>query len=93
MPIIKNRPMVVSAGTNEASGAASSSFTLPTDSPIVRVAATEHVYINFGGSSVDADNADILMLAGVEYFAVGLSTHIAHIQTTVAGIVSVCKAK
>lgn len=57
---------------------------------IVRVACNTDCHIKFGDSSVDATTNDALFTAGVEAFKVpDTATHLAAIQVSAAGILTV----
>ena len=54
---------------------------------IVRVAATQDIYLEFGDVSITATTASLLVPAGVEYFVVPpRSTHFAALQVSAGGI-------
>ena len=76
-------------------------ITLPTGSKILEITAVTDTYVNFGDVTVDAttviaDDASRLLLAGVQVIPVPLDpatgleyTHVAVIQSTAAGIFQV----
>jgi hypothetical protein len=96
LPIDRNaNPIQVMAlGTNVADDVdgVSDNLALPgsTNGRVIRVASTQDVYINFGDNSVTAAAANYLLPAGAEYFQVPDGTsHIAYLQVTAAGRISV----
>lgn len=59
--------------------ASSQRLTLPTDTYVVRIAATNNCYIRFGTSAVDAASTDMLFPIGCEVFNISSRaiTHVA----------------
>lgn len=83
-------PAQVATGT---AGAASSRITLPSGAEVVRVACINDLYFRFGDSTVTAAGTDSFMPKGVEVFKVPSgATHLAIIQHTTGGVVSVTAA-
>lgn len=76
-------------------GAVSVRDALPSDTTVVRVASLVDVYIKFGDSTVTATSGDVLFPAGAEVFKVPVdptvSTHIATLQVSAGGNISVTK--
>jgi len=71
-------------------GAASSSGALPAEAFVVRVAAVNDCYIAFGTSGVTASGTSVFFPKGSELFKVpATATHMAVIQHTTGGVVSV----
>lgn len=71
-------------------GAASSNGALPAEAFVVRVAAVNDCYINFGTSGVTASGTSVFFPKGSELFKVPAgATHMAVIQHTTGGVVSV----
>lgn len=70
---------------------------LPAGSVIVRLAATEDMYIKFGNTGLSAAATDILFLAGTEVMAVprdsngNLYDYIAAIQVSTAGVLNIVR--
>lgn len=80
--------------TNASTSGTSARVAIPDDSDVVRVASTEAVYLKFGDSAVVATSSDILFPAGVEVFKVPETyTHVAFIQVSSAGTISICKMR
>lgn len=90
-----NAIQVMTLGANAADDidGTSDRVALPTGATagnIIRVAVNQDTYINFGTSSVTAAATDVLLPAGVEYMQVPAgSTHIAYLQVSAAGRISV----
>ena len=86
-------PVLGEAGTpvNLTAGAASVSGALPANCDVVRVACLNDCYIDFGTSGVvAAAGTSMFMPKGAELFKVPSgATHIAVIQHTTGGVVSV----
>jgi hypothetical protein len=70
------------ASSNRSIATVSGNASLPTDAEIIRVANNIDMYLAFGDSGVTASDTDMLVLAGVEFFVVPVtSTHYAVINT------------
>lgn len=75
--------------TSVASGLSSASVALPAGR-VFRIHCDQACYINFGTSGVTAASSDMPFDAGVEIMAVAEpNTHIAAIQNTTAGTVTI----
>lgn len=73
--------------------AASARVALPTGG-VLRIASSTDCYIAFGDSSVTASSSDALYPAGVEHFKYdGVATHIAAIQVSTGGVLTVTGMK
>jgi hypothetical protein len=71
-------------------GAASTNVALPPDDFVLRVAAVNDCYINFGTAGVTASGTSMFFPKGSELFALpNGATHMAVIQHTTGGVVSV----
>lgn len=86
---------ITAPGFSAATGAASASTAIPVDSAgnkprYIRVAGINACYVKLGQSGVVATNADVLIQpADREIMTVSGATHIAYIQDSAAGRVSV----
>lgn len=71
-------------------GAVSASLVLPPECDYVRVASVNDCYIRFGTSGVTAAGTDIFFPKGSEVLGVPEgATHLAYIQHTTGGVISV----
>lgn len=67
-------------------GATSARVAIPSGAKIIRVAASQTCFLNFGDSTVEASSGDMYFPSGVEYFSVESGiTHIAFIEIGAAG--------
>jgi hypothetical protein len=86
-----------STNINGTAAGTTSRITLPTGAEVVRVACINDLYFRFGDSAVNAAGTDAFMPKGAEVFRVPLvagvrATHLAIIQHTTGGVVSVTAA-
>lgn len=73
-------------------GAASAAVALPANTSVVRIGVTNDCFAKFGISTVAADGLAMFLAKGSEVFKVPTgATHVAFIQSSVAGQASVVK--
>jgi hypothetical protein len=79
-----------STNVSDSVGGSSRRSALPANCDVVRVCADTDCFIKFGDVTVVAASTDLLFLKGAEVFAIPAgATHVAYIQQSAGGTVSV----
>lgn len=74
------------ASSNMAVSGSTARVALPTETNIVRIASTVDVYLEFGGSGVNATSSSMLFPAGAEIFSC-IDNSVTHVAALIVGAV------